>query len=59
MTKIIDINKPETCKLKANDNIPTYKFCLGNASKDFINNQSIETLQDGIMCEFSVDYSLV
>ena len=59
MTKIVDINKTETCKLRTNDNIPTYQFWLGNASKDFINNQSIETLQDGIMYEFSVDYSLI
>ena len=29
------VNKTEICKLKANDNLSWYTFCLGSASKDF------------------------
>ena len=39
--------------------MPAYQFCLLNASKDFLNNESIETSLDGIVYEFSVELTLM
>ena len=33
------VNKTEICKLKANDNISWYNFCLGSISKDFAKDE--------------------
>ena len=53
------INKTETSKVKANDNIGWYDFCLGSVSKDFIKDEQSKISLNGTVYDFSVDQSSI
>ena len=50
------VNKTEIYKFKAQDNIGWYKFCLGNVSKDFIENEQSEISLNCVVYDFLVDH---
>ena len=51
------VNKSETSKFKAQDNIPWYEFHLGSASKDFTKDEMGEILLNSTAFDFSIDPS--
>ena len=55
------VNKTEILKLKANDNISWYDFCLESVSKDFTKDEPSEISFNGIryIHDFSVDHSSI
>ena len=53
------VNKTETFKFKAKDNISWDNFGLGSASKDFTKGEQSEISLNGTVYDFSVDHSSI
>ena len=53
------VNKNETYKFKAKDNISWFNFCLGSISKIFTKDEQSEISLNGSVYDFSVDHSSI
>ena len=53
------VNKTEICKIKANNNISWYNFCLQSVSKYFTKDEWSKIYLNGTVYDFSVDQSSI
>ena len=51
--------KTYICKLKAEDNISWYNFCLGSVSQDFTKDEQSEMFLNDTVYDFSVDHTSI